>query len=418
MDRTALREAFSALLWSRLLALFLGLYFWLSLDPAQRVSRPPNDFGNVSSAFDGWPLEGVLEAIFQPMAVWDSRHYIRIAESGYVGGQPSDALFPGTRPAFFPLYPALIRLLSAGAESTGTALIAAYLISVLAFLGALYVLYRLVVLEIGHEVARLALLLLAFSPAAFVFSIPFTESLFTLLTISSVYAARTGHWAVAGILAAAASGTRNTGILLIVPLVLMYLYGPRPDGTRVAARRSRIMPSYRVRRDILWLALTPLGLIVYSLFLLRAVGDAFAWTELQAAFGRQTTGPLLGVWYAVRDGVKSLLGTADGLPGWHALNVLNLLLLMLVAVALVGVFRRLPLPYGAYMVAVLAVLLSAPWSGLPLFAFPRFLLPVFPLFMWLALVCHERKIGAQAVGVSAALFGVLCIQFMYGTLTV
>ena len=45
--------------------------------------------------------------------------------------------------------------------------------------------------------------------------------------------------------------------------------------------------------------------------------------------------------------------------------------------------RRLPLAYLAYVVAALALPLSYPVAPQPLMSLPRFLVVLFPLFMWL-----------------------------------
>ena len=64
---------------------------------------------------------------------------------------------------------------------------------------------------------------------------------------------------------------------------------------------------------------------------------------------------------------------------------------LLVAVpAIVGVLRRLPLAYGAYVLAALALPLSYPVAAQPLMSLPRFLLVLFPLFMWLGAFLERR----------------------------
>ena len=49
---------------------------------------------------------------------------------------------------------------------------------------------------------------------------------------------------------------------------------------------------------------------------------------------------------------------------------------------LVGAFRRLPLAYGAYALAALALPLSYPVQPQPLMSLSRFELVLFPLWMW------------------------------------
>src|SRR5205085_9926116 len=75
--------------------------------------------------------------------------------------------------------------------------------------------------------------------------------------------------------------------------------------------------------------------------------------------------------------------------GWHNLELFGFLVLGLVAV--VGVLRRLPRAYGAYVVTALALPLSFPVGPQPLMSMPRFLPVLFPPFLWLALACRTPR---------------------------
>jgi len=57
--------------------------------------------------------------------------------------------------------------------------------------------------------------------------------------------------------------------------------------------------------------------------------------------------------------------------------------LLLALGALIGAARRLPPAYAAYSLAALALPLSYPVAAQPLMSLPRFLVVLFPLFMWL-----------------------------------
>lgn len=99
---------------------------------------------------------------------WDTGHYLSIAESGYQTGPAS--------PAFFPLYPVLIR--ATDAVLPGGALIAALLVANAAVFGALAVLYRLTHHEFGTRVAPRTTWYLAAFPTGFFLFIGYNESLF------------------------------------------------------------------------------------------------------------------------------------------------------------------------------------------------------------------------------------------------
>jgi hypothetical protein len=93
----------------------------------------------------------------------------------------------------------------------------------------------------------------------------------------------------------------------------------------------------------------------------------------------------------------------------------NLILLAFLAAAVpavVGVVRRLPLAYGVYVVAALALPLSDPASSQPLMSLPRFLVVLFPLFIWLAAWLAERpRLQRPALALSAVMMAFFLAQF-------
>ena len=113
---------------------------------------------------------------------WDSGHFTAIASNGY------DAAW---RTAFFPLFPLLQRGV---AFLTHDPFIAGLIISNLAGLGMLVVLYRLVQEDFDAERAFRTVLYLSVFPTAFFFVAAYNESLFLLLTLLSFYDMRHGNW--------------------------------------------------------------------------------------------------------------------------------------------------------------------------------------------------------------------------------
>jgi Gpi18-like mannosyltransferase len=158
-------------------------------------------------------IYGVLPyRLVAPFARWDARWYLDIAHSGYIQ-------FPPGRAAFFPLYPLLLAI---GGAVFGSPLICGIVISFVCAFFAFAFLHRLTKIELGADAARHTVWILAFSPMAYYLSAIYSESLFLMLSVGAVLAARTGRWtwaATAGVLAAA---TRNAGILLILPLMLLW----------------------------------------------------------------------------------------------------------------------------------------------------------------------------------------------------
>jgi len=344
------------------------------------------------------PYGATGDALAAPLGRWDSVWFMAIAADGYGGG---------AREAFFPLYPLLVRI--AGAPF-GSALIGGAIAST-ALLGvALVLLHRLVALDHGRAVARNAVLVTALFPMSFFFSAVYSESLFLALSIGAVYAARRERWAWAGALGMLAATTRSAGVLLLVPLAMIYLWD---------VRRPSLRAMRPLRADALWLALVPLGLVAYCAFLALGGHDPLAPFNAQEVWFRSFAGPFMGAWdglVAAVQGARQLLSgarepvyftAAGGDPfvvARHNIELLVWLVLALVAVA--GVLRRLPAAYGAYVVAALALPLSYPVGPQPLMSLPRFVAVLFPLAIWLALwmtgrAARERLVvAAFAVGLA------------------
>jgi hypothetical protein len=301
------------------------------------------------------------------------------------------------------------------------------LISLFAFAVALVLLYRLAALELGASAARTSVLLVAFFPMAWAFSAVYTESLFLALSLGCILKARAGVWSWAGLLGALAAATRPEGILLLVPLVLMFLYGPRMD--RIAVRRAatgmrRLAPRFRPGPELAWVLLVPVGFGAFLLGLALSGNDALAPFHAHRVWFRHFAGPFGGVWdgaVAAWDGFRQLLHgpappvyfkIAGGNPLVVAEQNLVLFAFLVVAIiALVGAFRRLPVAYGAYALAILALPLSYPVTPQPLQSISRYMVVIFPLFMWGGWWVSRRRLTTPTVAVMALLLGLFTAQF-------
>jgi len=336
------------------------------------------------------PFGPVGDALVSTFARWDSVWFMSIAQDGYGDG---------AREAFFPLYPLLLAIVGAPGEM----LLAGALLSTALAAVALTVLHRLVALDHGPAVARGAVLATAFMPMSFFLSAVYSESLFLALSVGAVYAARTGRWAWAGALGGLAAATRSAGVLLVVPLAILWWDARGP-------RRAE---------DLGWLALVPGGVAAYCAYLSAAGGDPSAPFAAQEVWFRSFAGPFVGAWdglVAAVQGARQLLSgsrepvyftEAGGDPfvvARHNIALFAWLVAGLAAVALA--VRRVPRAYLAYVVVALALPLSYPVAPQPLMSLPRFLLVLFPLAIAVAAWAHEGRrrgpalLAAGAIGLA------------------
>jgi hypothetical protein len=369
------------------------------------------------------PFSYLGNVLVAPFARWDSVWYLAIAQHGYDHA--------AARTAFYPLYPLLIHLVGAAFRSD---VVAGVVISLACFGIGLVVLHRLAAVEFDREHADLCVMLLAFAPMAFFFSAVYTESLFLALSAGCIYQARRGRWRAACLLGGLAAASRNTGILLALPLVLLYLYGPRvdvaPASRSPGAPRPRypvlalLRPRYRVGGSFAWILLVPLGLALYLGWLALTAGNGFAPFGVEHLWYRHFAWPWGGIWQgavAAFDGLRQLIGgppppiyfpaAAGNALTTAGQNLMLFAFLVLGVIACIGVLRRLPFPYGAYVVVALAATLSYPVSSQPLASLPRYEVVLFPLFMWGAAWVRKRGVAPQAIAMGAVLLGVFTAEF-------
>lgn len=159
---------------------------------------------------------------------WDGKWYQTIATQGYEyardGGQHAIAFFP-----LFPLLTRAVMTLSLPFE------VAAVLVSNLAFLGAMSLLYFWAKESQGLSVARWATAVLAWFPASLFCTMVYTEGLFLLVTTAALRAFDRSQYGQAALWGALASATRLPGITLLPAFLFTAWKQRRPPAAYGAA---------------------------------------------------------------------------------------------------------------------------------------------------------------------------------------
>jgi hypothetical protein len=326
---------------------------------------------------------------------WDVDWYLNIARRGYSWhkGITSPA-------AFFPLFPLLVR---GAVEITHKSYdLCALAVSNLAFFGALLYLWRLTRDELGRDSAGRTILYVAAFPTALFFFAGYTESLFLFLTVASFYHMRREDWVVAGAYGALASATRVTGVLLAVPFAYEYF----------AARGFSLR---RADWKMAGLALIPAGLLAFMLYLYAATGDALAFTHSQVGWQKVFT---LRLWAGMLESVRQILVVQPQASFFQAHNVLNLGIGLLFLAGSVYAARRLPRSYGLYLLAFWLVTLTSPALAggypVPLISLDRYVLALFPVFMYAGWLGRRRGFHDAYLMLSTGLLALLTLQFING----
>jgi len=346
------------------------------------------------------PMTGISHYLVQPLRNWDGYWYSLLANYGY-------SIYTASA-AFWPLYPLLLWF---GVQITNwdTAVVG-LIISNVSFLFALILLYRLVRLDFSEAVARRTLWLTAFFPTAFYFSAMYTESLFLLVTVASIYYGRTGRWGRAAIALGLAALTRNTGVLIGIPLVIFLIrqYGWRPR---------------HWWKEALQLIIGGLSPLLFVLDLNHIWGDPLLMLSAQKGWARYKAWPWTTLQQSFHMLDTSWLTRLVNSPTWSTLTdpylrlsfaesqFYDLFIFLVFVPILIYTLWKVRGAYSLYALVVFALPLFTPSHVHPLMSVPRFVIVLFPLFIAIALLTKHRWIFWPVMAIFVIQFIALLIQF-------
>ncbi|MFJ9564623.1 hypothetical protein ACIRQQ_31875 [Streptomyces fuscichromogenes] len=319
---------------------------------------------------------------------WDAAWYLGIAAHGYGRTLYFGPSIIHSDLAFFPLYPALIRTLTAVTplSGAGAGLLVSWTAAAVAAAGVYAVGARLH----GRAVATALVLLWGLLPHSVVLSMAYTEPVLAAFAAWSLYAVLAGNWVWAGTLAALAGLSRPNGFAVAAAVLV---------AAACELRRTRGRVTHR-----LWTgaALAPLGWAAYVLWVGHRKGNRLGgYFDVQRLWGSRFDFGRGSLAF-----VRTLLLRGDRFVFPMALVIVAAAVVLFALLAV----DRAPLPLLAYT----AVLLLVALGGSGFFeSKPRFLLPAFPLLLPLAraLVRTARARPWHATVVVTALAG---LSFGYG----
>lgn len=289
---------------------------------------------------------------------WDALNYQKIAEFGYTATGEMRPLL-----VFYPLYPWLVRLVG---FVTRDDLVSAFFVSTVASLITAIVLLRLVELDYSRQLAQRAVWFLFIFPTSYFLHIGYTESLFLMLALSSIYCARKQRWLLAGVFGAFTCLTRANGLVLLPVLAVE------------AAHQY-----WTVRRwhwQWLWIAVAGLGFGGYLLLNRHVTGDPFAFTGLmQQFFSKSLSAPWTGIDNAV--GSMSRAPSEAQMIGTQEV----LFIFLGLACTIVSWFKLRP-AYSVWMTGNWLLFVSVSF----VLSVPRYTLTMFPIFILFSMLAARR----------------------------
>ncbi|MGW1393239.1 hypothetical protein ACWD6Q_16420 [Streptomyces nigra] len=318
------------------------------------------------------PRFGGGEHAWDVLASWDGWWYQQIAAHGY---DPALVRIPyakglitleGNSAAFFPLYPATMRLVS---DITGLGLYGAgLLVSIVSSFVAALGIYAVAARFGGRHAGLAAAGLWAVWPGSGTEWSGYSESLYVALAVWVCHAVMNDRWLTAGVLTFTAGLSRPTSVALIAALTVAAL--------RTLHRRH----DGDLSRPLTAILLAPLGLGTYLLYVGDRMGRLDGYFVLQKGawahtfdYGEQTLDVFTNV----------AVGRRDYLFAFPVPDLIGVIVVLL-GLALIALLIRLrpPSVLVVYTVLTFALVLGSQ----QIFGnVSRYLLPAFPLFVPLAL---------------------------------
>jgi hypothetical protein len=353
--------------------------------------------------------------------MWDSAWYVEIVQKGYSWSPGAPG---GTNVAFPPLYPFLLDMVSRllgwisfgwdwGNGTYGTLIAAGLLVSNASFFVALALLIKLLSTQrvpgLGMRGAAVVALALASLPLAFFFSAIYAEGLFLMLALAALLVARSdmrGRWPAAGAIGMMAALLKIAG-LVVLPMLLVEYLAQRGWSWR------------RVRADVLWLGLVPLGLAIFMLFLWWRFGSPQVffdsqykgWKHEGSFFLATYWDEAVALWRSVTGAVPpeqdALLRNGNGSRLYAILDLAAPVVLLAGGWA---ARKKLLASEWAWLLVGVVFPLS---SGIT-YSLARYTLPLWPGLIWLGLLRNQWKWVAAAWIIASTALMAWCAS-IYGS---
>lgn len=316
-------------------------------------------------------LDGFLASEWvYPWSNFDGVHYLNIAQRGYI-----------EEGRFLPLYPVLVWFFSQPftwifGNSISVYFWMSQLIQVVLVSVAVILFQKLVRKDYTKRITTHATTLLLSFPLAFFLVATYSESLFLVLGMLSLYLARQKKWRLAVLTGMLLAITRLSGVLLIFALL-----------TELVVQNKGRIEIKKQSKQLLGFCLIPVLLLGYAYFNHLKWGDWLYFVSAHAQLGNsREVSSLVFPLVTVYRYLKILLTVSPNIyEFWIA--VLEILALVYASVLMVAAhIKKLRPTYQVYMLSMITLpLLSGTLSGLP-----RYVLPLFPLFIVQAVVLEKR----------------------------
>lgn len=330
--------------------------------------RSGHEFTNILNRIN---LNSILtNGFLYSWANFDGVHYLDIAFRGYVN-----------EARFYPLFPGIIfivgYILGFGKLTYELTFWVGFLLPNIFFLISIYVLKQLLSLDYAVKNVKDTIFFILIFPTSFFFVSTYSESLFLLLLLISFYFARKGKWNYSLISAFFLIITRVVGIFIIPALIYEYLLQKGLIKSVQKINKEHIFFLFKL------ILITPLGLLIYSIFNYEKWGSATYFITAHSFLGNSRSSALLiSPFQTIYRYIKIFISISYIRFEWQ-IALLELTSFIFASLMLYISWRKnVRKSYLIFAVfAFLLPVLSGTFSGLP-----RYVLILFPIFIAISLI--------------------------------
>lgn len=372
--------------------LFLFWRVWLIAPIIVAIAFLPIREGSEFAVFSGhiFDYSEIKNSAIFPWANFDGIHYLSIAARGYI-----------EEGRFLPVYPILIKIVELPfALFFDSKLISPLFfwigltLSNIFFILSLVFLNKLLKLDFSEKMVDKVLLMLVFFPTSFFFVSVYTESLFLLLSVLTLYYSRKREWAKVIIFSATLSITRLPGILILIPVLYEFIvyeleiveklgYRLLSSGKNNLKKKVSIVLTILLKN---WLKffkflIIPVPLFLFAFFNYFKWSDPFYFVNAHASLGnsREVSSlvfPLITIYRYIKIFLSVSIFQYEF---WVALLEFISLVFAIVGIFF-ATFKKIRTSYSLFAIALVSLpLLSGTLTG-----FPRYLVLAFPIFIGFA----------------------------------
>lgn len=307
---------------------------------------------NLSGYLNNFHFEDENLTIFNAYKTWDGQIYLFISKNGYI----KDSLVN----AHYPLYPFLISYLSklTGLDNLFIGLFISSSFSVLSSV----LLYQYVKEKFDEEIALYSTFLFLSFPSSFYSSLIYAESTLILLLLSFFYFRQKNRYIISNIVSFLLPLSRPQGVFIIIPLISNLIF---------CINKNEFKKTFVLTISCIF------GFISYLIIMYYYTGDFFSGFKAQQL-------------YVSKHSINYLLNPADWFYknfvsnnfALHGLNnsIIDRLFFLFALFTLYHIYNNFDISVFIFSLTLILV----PAISDHFTSYPRYLLPVFPMYIVLA----------------------------------